>query len=206
MSSTTGRRGPGTTRFLAIAAAGVVVLTAVGVSIATGLDAAASVHDGFTDMELRLGQASRSSGPNADGVRVQSISTLALASIPGLSPLAIGLHLSAGALMALAPLAIAAFALLIGIGLMRGRPFNGGIARGLVLSSALLLACTVGGQLLAWASRAVAIGEFAIDYPGFFSRAPEFDPLLTATAVGLLVVAIAFRLGSRADRSTEGLV
>jgi hypothetical protein len=194
-------------RIVAIVVAACVAVIALMVCITTGIGVAGSVHGGMTEMALRFGEGySRSSGPNNEGVHVQSVSTLAIVSIPGLSPFATGLHLTAGILAALAPLAIAAFALLIGVGLWRGRPFAARIARGLVISAVLLLVLTIAAQLIGWASRLVAMSEFENDYPQLFSPAPEFDPLLTATAVGLLIVAIAFRLGSHADRSTEGLV
>jgi hypothetical protein len=173
-----------------------------------GIAAITSVHNGTTDIALRFNDANggRSSGIPG-GVWAQAIATQTLVAIPALSPLTIGLHLTGGALAALAPLTIAWFAARLGLGLWRGRPFAAPIARELVIASAALLALTIASQLVLWLARVAALSELPEDGGnGQFSYWPEFDPLLMVTALGLLIVAIAVRLGSRADRLTEGLV
>jgi hypothetical protein len=199
----TGTRMPAR-RILAIIVAACVVLLAIVAATATGLAVATSVHNGTTDMALRMNDGSRSSG-DPGGVSAQSIATQTIVAIPELSPLAIGLHLAGGALAAIAPLAIAWFAARLGLGLWRGRPFAAPVARELLIASAALLALTIASQLVLWVSRAAALSELP-EGGSQFSYWPEFDPLLTVTALGLLIVALAFQLGSRADRITEGLV
>jgi hypothetical protein len=196
-------------RILAIVVAACVVLVAVGAATVMAIGVITSVHNGTTDIALRFNDAGgfgRSSGIPG-GVNAQSIVTQTIVSIPGLSPLAIGLHLTGGAVAALAPLAIAWFAVRLGVGFWRGRPFAAPVARELVIAAAALLVLTIASQLVLWLSRVAVLTELPHGGgDGQFSYLPEFDPLLTVTALGLLIVALACQLGSRADRLTEGLV
>lgn len=194
-------------RILTILVAGCVVLVATGAAVATAIGVIGSLHAGTTDIALRFNEGVGRSSGVPGGVRAQAIVTQTLVAMPGLSPLAVGLHLAGGALGALAPLALAWFAARLGFGLWRGRPFAAPVARELVISSAAMLGLTVASQLVLWLSRITTLSELLQDGgTSQFSWWPEFDPLLTVTALGLFIVAIAVRLGSRADRLTEGLV
>jgi hypothetical protein len=184
------------------------VLIAVSATTAMGIGVAASVHNGLTDIGLRFNDADgfgRSSGIPG-GVRAQAIVTEATVAIPGLSPLTVGLHLVGGALGALAPLAIAWFAARLGLGIWRSRPFATPVARDLLIASAALFGLSISSQLLLWLSQLTALSELPAGGGGPFSYWPPFDPFLPAAALGLLIVALAFPLGSRADRLTQGLI
>lgn len=194
-------------QILATVVAAFVVLVAVGAATATATGVITSVHAGATDIPLRFNEDFGRSSGIPGGVRAQAVVTQTIVAIPRLSPLAVGLHLTGGALGALAPLALAWFAARLGVGLWRGRPFAAQIARELVIASAAMLGLTLASQLVLWLSRLAVLSELPFGGgTGQFSYWPEFDPLLTVTALGLLIVAIAVRLGSRADRLTEGLV
>jgi len=205
MGAVSGSRG----RILAIVVAACVGLIAVGATVALAVGVVTSVHNGLTDIALRFNDAGgfgRNSGIPG-GVRSQAVDTQTIVSVPGLSPLTVGLHLTGGALGALAPLAIAWFAARLGVGLWRGRPFAAPVARDLLIASTALFGLSISSQLFLWLSQVAALSE--LPYRGGigqFSSWPPFDPFLPATALGLLIVALAFPLGSRADRLTEGLV
>ena len=193
-------------RILTILVAGCVVLVATWAAVMTAISVIASVHGSTIDIPLRFNQEFGRNSGIPGGVRSQAIVTQTIVAIRGLSPLTVGLHITGGMLAALAPLTLAWFAVRLGVGLWRGRPFAAPVARDLVVASAVMLGLTMVSQLVLWLSRITTLTELPYVGSGLFSWWPEFDPLLTVPALGLLIVAIAVRLGSRADRLTEGLV
>jgi hypothetical protein len=208
-TSAAGRTEVRARRILAIAVSACIVLIAVGAAAAMAIGVVTSMHNGLTEIALRFNDADgfgRSSGVPG-GVRAQAIVTETIVAIPGLSPLTVGLHLTGGVLATLAPLAIGWFAARLGVGLWRGRPFAAPVARDLLIASAALFGLSISSQLLLWLSQLAALSELPYGGGiGQFSYWPEFDPFLPATALGLLIVALAFPLGSRAARLTEGLI
>jgi hypothetical protein len=193
-------------RVLATLVAASVVLVAIGTAVTMAIGVIASVHAGTTDIPLRFNEEFGRSSGIPGGVRAQAIVTQTIVSIPDLSPLTVGLHFTGGMLAALAPLALAWFAARLGTGLWRGRPFAAPVARDLVIASTAMIGLTIASQLVLWLSRIATLSELRGGGTPQFSLWPEFDPLLTVTALGLLIVAVAVQLGSRADRLTEGLV
>ena len=113
------------------------------------------------------------------------------------------LHLSSGVCVVLVHLALASAALILGRALLRGRPFDAIVARALEISVLALLGFGLLAQGLDWAGD-VTLLDYLGDHA--FSRAFTFDPLVITGALALSLVAVAFRVGTRMQRDTEGLV
>jgi hypothetical protein len=177
---------------LAVAAFGTVHLITQGASRTTVLTVENGAV-GFGDFTT-VGEA---------GIGFSGTTDTATLSITNL-PVALHLlHLSAGVCTVLVYLAMAVAAALLGRALLRGRPFSLGVTRTIEIAVVALLGFGLAAQVLDWAAD-VTILDYLGDLQ--FSRAFTFDPLVVAGALGLALVAVAFRAGTRMQRDTEGLV
>ncbi len=92
-----------------------------------------------------------------------------------------------------------------------GRPFGRSVTVALVASSVLIILGGTASQLLASAGRASVVtflGEGATtgDSPGFIDYALTLNLAPIGVGVALAVIALAFQIGARFQRDTEGLV
>ncbi|WP_349898840.1 hypothetical protein [Parafrigoribacterium soli] len=111
---------------------------------------------------------------------------------------------------ALAVIAVTVAVLLLCIRLFRGIPFSQSITRWVGGAGAALIVGSALAQLFSWFSRQEMIATIAVDVHNNGWRRPSsaiaVDIVPLACGAVLLIVAMAFRVGTRLQRDTEGLV
>lgn len=92
-------------------------------------------------------------------------------------------------------------------GIRRGRPFERRIVRQVAIAGIALLVLGTATQLVGWWAANAVINEFGENNNAWvYLRELDFNPLTIAVGLTLLLAALAFRVGTRLQRDTEGLV
>jgi len=169
-----------TTRILLAAVAAVAVILALAVAVFGVVDLITQLINGTLQMvvTLRDGYGSFTMTGNGMGTLAGRVTDI-VTDVRGAGPGAVALHITASVLVLAAFVTLALIAAYVARALLIGRPFTRTSARLLVITD---------------------LGLFDV------SSEPSFDPLLVVVGIGLLLVALAFRAGTRMQRDTEGLV
>ncbi len=142
-------------------------------------------------------------GDGKSGVDIAGDGGSITTSVTGVSGQTVAIYFAATSATLLIQLALGAVALALLVRLRSGRPFGNAAWRLVAAASIVVLTLGVVSQLLAWWSRIAIIH----DAGGMrFSTAFEFDPLSVTIGLTLALVAIAFRVGERLQRDSEGLI
>jgi hypothetical protein len=92
-------------------------------------------------------------------------------------------------------------------GIRRARPFERRVVRQIAIAGIALLVLGTASQLVGWWATNAVIDEFGENNNAWvYLRDLDFQPLIVAVGLTLLLVALAFRVGTRLQRDTEGLV
>ena len=142
-------------------------------------------------------------GDGLSRIRIAGEGGAVVTAITGVSVWPTVLYAASVIVRLLIQLALGALALGLLERLRSGRPFGDAAWRRVAALSITVLAFGIASQLIAWWARLAILAEA---HGQHFSTAFVFEPLTVTVGLALVLVAVAFRVGERLQRETEGLI
>ena len=144
--------------------------------------------------------------PEGDGATASSVGTSTLDLVIGNLGGGMPFWLILSALMpALSYAAALVSVAVLSLRVWQGNPFEKSALRMLdVAATSILVAAVVGGTVQLWTSRGVITTVFGAE--NYVEPSTGIDLTLVGVGVGLTVISLAFRIGQRLQRDTDGLV